>query len=150
MTDQIELAELKPISTSDFDTPFSLENIEKIFESGTAYTQNKQLKGLCDLSDNDDTVSYILSNIKTDLDLKTNRMFLKFIKSIKEFYAAKGQVLSKQKLANIIQFILINPKIRQSFIQYYGSEHQNQHKLLTQPINRVSLPSNESNSKHID
>ena len=119
------------------ETDFSFDMIQKVFEAGSAYEQNKQLKGLCDLSDDSDTVSYILSNIKTELDLKTHRMFLGFIQSVKEFYAAKGEVLSKQKLANIIQFVLINPKIRKSFLEYYGNENN-----LKQIETFKSLPSN--------
>ena len=86
------------------------------------YETNKQLRELCDFAENDESVSYVLKNLKTELDLKTIRMLLTLIKQIKNWFLSNGKELTKEELADILKIALINPEYRKECIEFYSSD----------------------------
>lgn len=86
------------------------------------YETNKQIRELCDFSENEECVSYILENLKTELDLKTIRMLLKFIRQIKTLFVSNGKELSKAELADILKIALVDPDYRKKCMEFCGSD----------------------------
>ena len=80
---------------------------------------SNHIQELCNLSENDDAVSFIMNRIKTELDLKTVKMFLKTIDGIRTYYLNKGIQLTKDQLSELLQNAIINPDFRKKCITYY-------------------------------
>lgn len=88
-----------------------------------------QIREICELSENSEAVSYIINRLKTEVDLKTVRMLLKFIDGIREFYASQGQALSKDQLADILHTALTDAEIRRKCVAVYGNERRDPERL---------------------